>query len=336
MKFNEKLIELRKKEGLSQEELGYKLNVTRQTVSQWELGQTTPEMDKLAEMSKIFNISVDELINELEITSNQNQVIEDQQIGDTSSKNNKVVIIIVGLLIVVIVWILIKMITGFTAFNKITEEQGLFDKFFSIFNQATESQQNMLGDAENMIGNTVNQLNITKFNSTLEMYNGSNTGSSLESFLEKVITTNKTKDRKITIKYMETETQDTEVIKKLKTSIDDNSNFEVSFEYDEEGYIYEALIERVFSQYEIRSFNSSFELYAGSTMGASVISVLDDIITNNKTEDRIITVKHMETETQNEDEIKNIKHTIEKFDDYELTFEYDEDGFIYKLTIEKI
>lgn len=40
MKFNEKLIQLRKKEGLSQEELGYKLNVTRQTVSKWELGQT--------------------------------------------------------------------------------------------------------------------------------------------------------------------------------------------------------------------------------------------------------------------------------------------------------
>ena len=66
MKFNEKLINLRKKAGLTQEELGYKLNVTRQTVSKWELGQTTPEMDKLIEISKIFNISVDELINESE------------------------------------------------------------------------------------------------------------------------------------------------------------------------------------------------------------------------------------------------------------------------------
>ena len=62
MKFNEKLIELRKKEGLSQEELGYKLNVTRQTISKWELGQTTPEMEKLSEISNIFGISVDNLI----------------------------------------------------------------------------------------------------------------------------------------------------------------------------------------------------------------------------------------------------------------------------------
>ena len=64
MKFNERLIELRKREGLSQEDLGYKLNVTRQTVSKWELGITTPEMEKLVEISKLFNVTVDELIKE--------------------------------------------------------------------------------------------------------------------------------------------------------------------------------------------------------------------------------------------------------------------------------
>lgn len=63
MKFNEKLIKLRKREELSQEKLGYKLNVTRQTISKWELGQTTPEMDKLIEISKVFNVTVDELVN---------------------------------------------------------------------------------------------------------------------------------------------------------------------------------------------------------------------------------------------------------------------------------
>ena len=78
MKFNEKLIELRKKQGLSQEELGYKLNVTRQTVSKWELGQTTPEMDKLIELSKLFNISIDELINGPIIQNNSNLINEEQ------------------------------------------------------------------------------------------------------------------------------------------------------------------------------------------------------------------------------------------------------------------
>lgn len=62
MKFNEKLIELRKKAGFSQEQLGDKLEVARQTVSKWELGNTTPEMDKLIKISEIFNVSLDELI----------------------------------------------------------------------------------------------------------------------------------------------------------------------------------------------------------------------------------------------------------------------------------
>ena len=44
---NENLKNIRKAKGLSQEELAIKLNVVRQTVSKWELGVTTPEMDKL-------------------------------------------------------------------------------------------------------------------------------------------------------------------------------------------------------------------------------------------------------------------------------------------------
>ena len=62
MTFHEKLMSLRKSAGLSQEELGDKLNVTRQTVSKWELGQTTPEMEKLIELSRLFAISIDELV----------------------------------------------------------------------------------------------------------------------------------------------------------------------------------------------------------------------------------------------------------------------------------
>lgn len=64
LKFNEKLIKLRKASGLSQEELGDKLNVARQTISKWELGETTPEMDKLGELSNLFEISIDELVKE--------------------------------------------------------------------------------------------------------------------------------------------------------------------------------------------------------------------------------------------------------------------------------
>ena len=64
LKFNEKLIKLRKASGLSQEELGDKVNVARQTISKWELGETTPEMDKLGELSNLFEISIDELVKD--------------------------------------------------------------------------------------------------------------------------------------------------------------------------------------------------------------------------------------------------------------------------------
>lgn len=201
----------------------------------------------------------------------------------------------------------------------------------------------MIGDAEgifsnvqNTMGNAFNQITTTEFNSTLELYNGSNRGGQLKSLLDEVIKNNKTKDRKITVKYEETETLDTDVIKDLKTSIKDSSNYEVSFEYDEEGFIYEVNFERVFSDFEKKRFNGSFEMYAGSKMGSLVISALDNIITSNKTEERIITVKYLDTETQKEEEIKNIKRNIDRFGDYELSFEYDVDGFITKATIEKI
>ena len=72
MKFNEKIIQLRKEKGLSQEELGEKLNVARQTISKWELGETTPEMDKLVQLSEIFNISLDSLIKDKEEIKTEN------------------------------------------------------------------------------------------------------------------------------------------------------------------------------------------------------------------------------------------------------------------------
>ncbi len=62
MEFNNKLYELRKKKGLSQEELAGKLNVSRQTVSKWELGDSTPDMEKLIALSDLFEISLDELV----------------------------------------------------------------------------------------------------------------------------------------------------------------------------------------------------------------------------------------------------------------------------------
>ena len=62
MSFAENLMALRKQRGWSQEELGNQIGVTRQTVSKWEMGQSTPELEKLIELSRLFGLSIDRLV----------------------------------------------------------------------------------------------------------------------------------------------------------------------------------------------------------------------------------------------------------------------------------
>ena len=62
MEFHNKLYHLRKQKGLSQEELANRLNVSRQTISKWEVGDSTPDMEKLIAISDMFQISLDELV----------------------------------------------------------------------------------------------------------------------------------------------------------------------------------------------------------------------------------------------------------------------------------
>ena len=56
MKLNEKILYLRKQNGLSQEQLGDKLNVTRQTISNWELGETSPNLEQLKRLSNTLDV----------------------------------------------------------------------------------------------------------------------------------------------------------------------------------------------------------------------------------------------------------------------------------------
>ena len=63
MEIGKKITELRKKRGLSQEELAEKVGVARQTISKWELGETSPDLKQGKALSKIFNVSLDELVD---------------------------------------------------------------------------------------------------------------------------------------------------------------------------------------------------------------------------------------------------------------------------------
>lgn len=63
MTFGDKLIELRKNRGLSQEKVAEQLSVTRQTISNWETNQAMPTIDKAKDLSKLFHVSLDELLD---------------------------------------------------------------------------------------------------------------------------------------------------------------------------------------------------------------------------------------------------------------------------------
>ena len=128
MSFSEKLIKLRKQHGFSQEELGYKLNVTRQTVSKWELGQTVPEINKLISLSQIYGISLDELTNEdklnVDNTTKKDDIkIENENKNKTNDKDLRKILIPIIIALVVIALILgIYKISNFRTVNKAAGE----------------------------------------------------------------------------------------------------------------------------------------------------------------------------------------------------------------------
>lgn len=64
MTFKEKVVKLRKMKGLTQDEFASAVGVSRQAVYKWESGQSYPEVSKLLEMKVLFNISIDDLLDE--------------------------------------------------------------------------------------------------------------------------------------------------------------------------------------------------------------------------------------------------------------------------------
>lgn len=85
MNLGNKILELRKKNGLSQEQLGEKVEVTRQTISNWELESTTPNPEQLKLLSKTLNVSIDELLD-----NNLKKTLENKvnKIDNNVIKNN--------------------------------------------------------------------------------------------------------------------------------------------------------------------------------------------------------------------------------------------------------
>lgn len=115
MEFSKKLYELRKEKSFSQEELADKLNVARQTISKWENGTTTPDTNNLIELSKIFEISIDELLC-------NNCKKESDKEKKKTSKTKKIIIMIIALIIIIcVIMFLIKIINRYNIVDKFTD-----------------------------------------------------------------------------------------------------------------------------------------------------------------------------------------------------------------------
>lgn len=116
MKLGENILKLRKQQGLSQEQLGEQIGVTRQTISNWELEETTPNPEQLKLLSKVLNISVDELIDNDTRKGLETKVSNTEKLAGIIIKGLKVI----GILFILF---LIIDIIAFIMFTFIRKEQ---------------------------------------------------------------------------------------------------------------------------------------------------------------------------------------------------------------------
>ena len=100
-----KLQQLRKDKGYSQEELAEQLGVSRQAVSKWERAEASPDTDNLIALSKIYNVSLDELLG----INNKKEETIDEEIEENEEPKNKAVDIFenISTLVIAIIYVII-------------------------------------------------------------------------------------------------------------------------------------------------------------------------------------------------------------------------------------
>ena len=85
MTLGERIYCMRKEKGLSQEQISNQLEVSRQSISKWELDQTTPEIDNLIKLSEIFNVSIDVLIKGETSSTKESYATTDMPVKEAST-----------------------------------------------------------------------------------------------------------------------------------------------------------------------------------------------------------------------------------------------------------
>lgn len=292
MKFSEKLMNLRRSKGWSQDEFAQQIGVTRQTVSKWELDQTVPDMNKLIDISKVFGISLDELVNDMEDSSSENTYEEGIRENPVKNASNDsivkilIIVIVIGCIIGGIVWIKQK--------NDEKNAQILSDTMNQLGTTAT--------DIVNQFGSTAT--NIINKEENNDMNAASNMFSEMSNSIADVY-------GKQSNKIMEDFNNKSEEYKRETTSMEEeNKKF---------------------------AFNMRLKNMQGTQSEFMLSQDLDEVVTSNKTnKNHLIEVTYNGITSTEEDDIVAIKHSLKDGNKYEVSVDYDANGYINKITIKDI
>lgn len=151
MTFGEKIQGLRKKKGMPQEQLAEQITVSRQAVSKWELGESMPDIDNAVQIAKLFDVSMDYLLNEeIEInTIPSSKPKKDAEVRIKEAFTVAVCIGVIGLILSYVGWEtrqtmlavcigLVLQIVGIAAFEIMVDKYDAYDtklpknKFYTV------------------------------------------------------------------------------------------------------------------------------------------------------------------------------------------------------------
>lgn len=108
MEIGNKINQLRKLSGMTQEQLAEKLNVSRQTISKWESDSTSPDLESIVKISRIFHVSLDDLLKEGEagVVNKTDEQITLEDLMKINLHNRKMTLLLISGLIFIMVSIL--------------------------------------------------------------------------------------------------------------------------------------------------------------------------------------------------------------------------------------
>lgn len=245
MKFYEKLIILRKKALLSQEELAEKLDVTRQTISKWELGQSKPDIDKLQMMSKLFEVDVNTLTNEDISLEDKGETKEDKN-NKKEDGDRKFI-----LYILIIIFIASLALLAYRVGTDIKTKKDEIKEELRKEKEKAEKDEKEFKDKFNKdMEESDLKFDKNSFNSNYTFYSGTQPGQSVSMLIDNIINKNKTeKDHLVELTFDNTSYgTDSDNIKQTKNMIQtfkgyDIQYYEVSMDYDDNGYVNKVTIE---------------------------------------------------------------------------------------------